>query len=166
MLPLCYYDPAFLNILAERVKALAHKNPIHSIGVRLTGSETQPGSRVWRTPAEFKAEYEQILRTVPVSLLSRTVSPERCWGCHMHTPKTQICSRCRLARYCSEACRETAWEECHRHECDAFQQLSMGIRRRFEKACNLSDVTYADVLLSLLRARFVAVWEIGGGDAL
>ena len=49
-----------------------------------------------------------------------------CTLCRTTAPPLKVCSRCKLARYCSETCQKRHWETSHKTDCATFLNLNLG----------------------------------------
>ena len=69
--------------------------------------------------AKAKDLYQQLLREEREALQGVLSDTRICYGCSRFSLKTHRCSRCRLARYCSQDCLNQNWKE-HKIRCKEF----------------------------------------------
>jgi len=57
--------------------------------------------------------------------LDKRADPTRCANCLQSSSSALIsCTACSSVKFCSEECKDLAWEEFHKHECDYIDELS------------------------------------------
>lgn len=57
--------------------------------------------------------------------LDKRLQPSRCASCLKSSLSQLIsCQKCNSVKFCSEECKEFAWEEFHKHECSTIDELS------------------------------------------
>ncbi|WFD03578.1 hypothetical protein MOBT1_002271 [Malassezia obtusa] len=125
-------DRASAAGLAAEQNGAAHNDqpapyiPTQLADAPLSVAATRDEGRGLRRAADAPAAKQgnELLAVEPqVSVLSASQVAVRCHYCFRQQTPLQRCSRCKYARYCSEACQRHAWTGTrHRDECAALQR--------------------------------------------
>ena len=58
-----------------------------------------------------------VLSKFHVTIPERPIVNESCWTCGLNTSELKTCSRCKVARYCSQRCQKDGWKRLYKNIC-------------------------------------------------
>ena len=116
-------DPGFIMLLEDGDAAFARKEFAHA-----TARFAEAESSVARRGSPRHRNPRAVTRGRPLLARDLLLVDDRCCAACGGVPTADawvLCAGCRLKRYCSEACREDAWEWGHARSCSEFAPVPL-----------------------------------------
>jgi hypothetical protein len=62
------------------------------------------------------------------------IKRKECWNCKAVRDKLPLCTRCKVARYCSKDCQKTHWKAGHKDECRCLHKIGVAVQSTYHMA--------------------------------
>ena len=154
LLPFCQYEestnpfsPDYPTIVIARLSAFGgRKDTSFTVMHTPFHDPMTPGPRIYPTAAEGQTHICSLLRLLPDDILDKPTDRRTCWHCGRQDVATQVCGSCNFARFCSQACQESAWPS-HKATCkEAKRRVTPYTRKLLEGASSEGVHTYRELV--------------------